>query len=61
VEATVNEIDSPKVHIDYKIFKENGLIAAEGYSVLAFMKTSSKKACRPPDFYINSLRKFFKK
>ena len=61
VEATVNEINSPKVHIDYKVIKENGLIAAEGYSVLAFMKTSSKKACRPPDFYINILRKYFEK
>ena len=61
VEASVKEINSPKVHIDYKVIKENGLIAAEGYSVLAFMKTSSKKACRPPDFYINILRKYFEK
>ena len=59
VEASVSEINSPKVHIDYKVFKENGLIAAEGYSVLAFMKTATKKACRPPEFYVNTLKKYF--
>jgi acyl-CoA thioester hydrolase len=59
VEASVATIDSPKVHIDYKVFKENGLLAAEGYSVLAFIKTASKKACRPPEFYISALRKYF--
>jgi acyl-CoA thioester hydrolase len=61
VEASVSEIYSPKVHIYYKIFKENGLLAAEGYSVLAFMKTSTKKACRPPEFYVNTLKKYFEK
>jgi acyl-CoA thioester hydrolase len=61
VEASVNNIDSPKVNIDYKVFKENGLLAAEGYTVLAFIKTSSKKACRPPEFYISTLRKYFEK
>ena len=61
VEASVNEINSPKVHIDYKVLKENGLIAAEGYSVLAFIKTSTKKACRPPEFYVNTLKKYFEK
>jgi acyl-CoA thioester hydrolase len=59
LEASVTAINSPKVHIDYKIYKENGQIAAEGYSVLAFIKTSTKKACRPPDFYINTLKKHF--
>jgi acyl-CoA thioester hydrolase len=61
VEASVNKINTPKVHINYKVFKENGLLAAEGFSVLAFMKTSTKKACRPPEFYINTLRKYFEK
>jgi acyl-CoA thioester hydrolase len=59
VEASICKINSPKVHIDYKIFKENGQLAAEGYSVLVFMKSSTKKACRPPDFYLNSLKKYF--
>lgn len=59
VEACVSELNSPKVHIDYKVFKENGLLAAEGYSDLAFMKSSTKKLCRPPEFYISSLRKYF--
>lgn len=61
VEASVSEINSPKVHIDYKVYKENGLIAAEGYSVLVFMKTSTKKACRPPEFYVNTLKKHLEK
>ena len=59
VEASVSTINSPKVHIDYKVYKENGQLAAYGYSVLAFIKTSTKKACRPPDFYINTLKPYF--
>jgi acyl-CoA thioester hydrolase len=59
VEASVSKINTPTVHIDYKVFKENGQLAAEGYSVLAFMKSSTKKACRPPEFYINTLKKYF--
>lgn len=59
VEATVSEIYSPKVHIDYKVYKENGDLAAEGYTVLAFMKAATKRACRPPELYINALKKYF--
>ena len=59
VEASVNEIYTPKVHINYKVYKENGQIAAEGYTVLAFIKSSTKRACRPPEFYINALKSYF--
>jgi acyl-CoA thioester hydrolase len=59
VEACVSEIFSPKVHIDYKVYKENGQLAAEGYTVLAFIKASTKRACRPPEFYITTLKKYF--
>jgi acyl-CoA thioester hydrolase len=61
IEACVSEINSPKVHIDYKVYKENGQLAAEGYTVLVFIKTSTKKACRPPEFYVNTLKKYFEK
>jgi len=60
VEATVSEIYSPKVHINYKVYKENGDLAAEGFTVLAFMKAATKHACRPPELYINTLKKYFK-
>jgi len=59
IEATVSELFSPKVHIDYKVYKEDGSIAAEGFTVLAFMKAATKRACRPPELYINSLKKYF--
>ena len=61
IEACVSEMNSPKVHIDYKVYKENGQLAAEGYTVLVFIKTSTKKACRPPEFYVNTLKKYFEK
>ena len=59
IEASVSELYSPKVHIDYKVYKENGELAAEGFTKLAFMKAETKHACRPPEFYTDALKQHF--
>jgi acyl-CoA thioester hydrolase len=56
VEAVLKDHLSAKVHIDYIVTKkESGLLVADGYTELAFIKTETKKAVRPPAFYINSI------
>jgi acyl-CoA thioesterase FadM len=35
--------------------KETGVLVAEGYTVLAFIKTETKKAVRPPEFYVKAI------
>lgn len=54
VEAIVKEIPRPKIHIDYVIKRSGtGEILAEGYTEHIFIKEDSKKAVRPPQFYID--------
>ena len=60
IESTVTELFTPKVHIGYKIFnKESGELLVEGFTDHFFIKTETKKACRPPEFYIKKLLPFF--
>ena len=60
IESTVSELFTPKVHVDYKIFnKESGELLVEGFTDHFFIKTETKKACRPPKLYIDKLAKYF--
>ena len=62
VEASVKELYSPKVHIEYKIFRDgtNELIA-EGFTTHIFINLETKKAVRPPKIYVDALKKYFEK
>ena len=44
----------PKITFEYKLFRNNDLIA-EGSTVHLFMKANTKKACRPPKFFIDKI------
>lgn len=60
IEATVNELFSAKVHIEYKIRKQGSDdIITEGYTSHMFIKADTKKPTRPPKIYIDSLKKYF--
>lgn len=56
VESILKDHLSPRVHIDYIVTKkESGLVAAEGYTKLAFINSRTKKAVRPPAFYVKAV------
>jgi len=60
IEATVSELLSAKVHIDYKITRhETGEVITEGYTTHMFIKSDSKKPTRPPKIYTDALKKYF--
>lgn len=60
VEATVKELYTPKVHIEYKITKEGSdEIMTEGFTTHMFIKVDTKKATRPPKIYLDALKPFF--
>ena len=60
VEASVNELHSPKVHIEYKVFREGtGELIAEGFTTHIFINAETKKAVRPPKIYVDALKKYF--
>ena len=62
VNATVRQLHSPKVHIEY-IIKRKGTddLIAEGFTTHLFMRVDTKKAVRPPKVYVNALAKYFDK
>jgi acyl-CoA thioesterase FadM len=50
-----------KVHIDYTIHRGEGkVLVAEGFTEHVFMRKDNKKAVRPPDFFINAIKPFYK-
>ena len=50
-----------KVHIDYTIHQGEGkVLVAEGFTEHVFMKKDNKKAVRPPEFFINAIKPFYK-
>lgn len=58
--ATVKKLYSPKVHIEYVIKrKDSNEIIAEGFTTHVFIKEATKKAIRPPQIYIDALKKYF--
>lgn len=61
VETCVAELPKLKVHIDHIVRStERDIIICEGYVELVFTKMNTKKICRPPDFFLNAIQKFFK-
>lgn len=57
VESSVQESPGAKMRIEYKVYKkDSNILCAEGFSDLVFIKSETKKACRPPEFFINMMK-----
>ena len=62
IHATVKELYSPKVHIEYVVKKKvTNEIVAEGFTTHIFIKSDTKKAVRPPKVYVDALAPYFSK
>ena len=60
IEATIKELYTAKVHIEYKITrKEDNVLIATGFTDHMFMREDTKKPTKPPKIYIDALKKFF--
>lgn len=60
IEAFVPEYPVFRIHIDYKIRRENtNELIAEGYTEHVFIKKDSKKPVRPPKFFSETLIPFY--
>jgi acyl-CoA thioester hydrolase len=47
-----------KIRFDTDICHESGLLLAKGYVTLVFVNKQSMKPCRPPQVFIDALKKF---
>ena len=60
IEATIKELYTAKVHIEYKITrKEDNALIVTGFTDHIFMREDTKKPTKPPKIYIDVLKKFF--
>ncbi len=61
VECVVKKYPLLKIHIDYMVFrKENNVLVVEGFTEHAFIKKDTKRPTRPPEFFVKTMKKFFK-
>jgi acyl-CoA thioester hydrolase len=60
IEASVNEIPKLIMRINYRIFRKgNNELVVEGYTEHVFIKKDSKKPVRPPQFYLDAIKKYY--
>lgn len=60
ITAKISELYSAKVHIEYSIKRENTEdILVTGFTTHMFIREETKKPTKPPDIYINALKKYF--
>lgn len=60
IEAIVSELFTAKVHIDYVVRRKNsGEVIATGFTDHLFIREDTKKPTRPPQIYIDALKKYF--
>lgn len=62
VEATVRELYSAKVHIEYIVKNADTQdLICEGFTTHMFIKADTKRPAKPPKIYIDALAPFFHK
>ena len=60
IEAMIKDLLAAKVHIEYEITRESDKkLIATGFTSHMFIRTENKKPTRPPQIYIDALKKYF--
>lgn len=61
IRSFVTELPKFKVKISYEIFRtDKKILVAEGFTEHVFMNKENRKAVRPPDFFINAIKPFYR-
>jgi acyl-CoA thioester hydrolase len=61
IEARLEKLHTPKIRIDYKLrISGSEEIIVEGFTIHIFINENTKKAVRPPKFYLEALSEHFK-
>lgn len=59
IRTTVKELPTAKITFNHEVFNEKGTLVNTGYVVLAFMNTTTRRPCRPPETLMNLMRPYF--
>lgn len=55
IRTTLRELPRVKIRFDYEVFRANGECITDGSVTLAFMHSTTKRACRCPQFLLDKL------
>lgn len=59
VRVMLKEMPGVKMRFDHEVYRENGELINTGHVVLAFMNSETKRACRPPQWFLDYLAPYF--
>ena len=58
VKTTILEMPTSKITFLYECFNDKNILLNKGEVVLVFVKSDSKKPCRPPAIFIDKISRF---
>mgnify|MGYP001178425880 FL=1 len=58
VKTTILEMPTSKITFLYECFNDKNILINKGEVVLVFVKSDSKKPCRPPAIFIDKISRF---
>ncbi|MDR4987336.1 MAG: thioesterase family protein [Bacteroidales bacterium] len=56
IRTTVPELPRSRMHFDYEVYNQEGVLLNKGYTVLAFLNKSNGKPCPAPDWFLERLQ-----
>ena len=59
VRITLPELPGARMTFEHEVFNESGKLLNRGKVVLAFMDSSTRRACRAPKWFLDILRPYF--
>jgi acyl-CoA thioester hydrolase len=62
IKASLNKLFSAKVHIEYEIRREeDDSLIVTGFTTHMFINSETKRPTKPPQIYVDALKKYFEK
>ncbi len=59
VRVILRNLPGVKMKFEYEVYRENGELINTGHVILAFMDSATRRACRPPEWFLEYLRPHF--
>ena len=56
VKISTDRIPRARMQFDHEIYNPEGLLVNKGYVILAFMNPETRRACRPPQWFVDIFR-----
>ena len=59
VKLTMKQLPGARMTFEHEICNEQGVLVNTGYVVLAFMNGATRRACRPPQMFLDIFAQYF--